>query len=159
MKRLLEKDDFKEIYDIYMHESVVPFLLYDPMDQISFQPIFDELVAAQNFYVDLVEQYIAGFYQVERWPGRAQHVAALWSLALHPEHHGTGLAKTMIQELIDELRENGILRIQLMVEADNQKGIRFYEKLGFEKEGQLRKVYKRSDEDQYIDEFMMSLIF
>ena len=80
------------------------------------------------------------------------------SFALKPEFHGTGLAYTIIKELIDELVIDGVKRIELIVESDNPKGIRFYEKLGFEKEGTLRKFYKRSYEDNYVDDYIMSLI-
>ena len=48
-----------------------------------------------------------------------------------------------------------MLRFELLVEADNPRGIAFYRKLGFEQEGVQRKAYKRDAEPQYVDEVMM----
>jgi RimJ/RimL family protein N-acetyltransferase len=41
------------------------------------------------------------------------------------------------------------------VEADNPRGIAFYRKLGFEREGVQRRAYKRAAESAYVDEVMM----
>lgn len=158
MKRLCSKSDFDQVYKIYMHESVIPFLGYDPMSVEEFRPIFTDMVNAQNFFVYDLDSEIAGFLKVSQHPGRASHVAYIGSLAIKPSHQGSGLARKIISEVIAELKENGFKRIELIVESDNERGIRFYRKLGFEIEGTLRKFYKRSNEDHYIDDYIMGLL-
>ena len=84
------------------------------------------------------------------------------SLAIKTSYQWKGLAKELMQTVIDDLVTDGIKRTQLIVESDNPRAIKFYEGLGFEIEGTLRKFYKRKDEDEdedeYIDDYMMSLI-
>jgi ribosomal protein S18 acetylase RimI-like enzyme len=62
----------------------------------------------------------------------------------------------MVSEAIDCLRGEGILRVELLVEADNPRGVAFYRKLGFQLEGTLHAAYKRSHEKRYVDELLMA---
>lgn len=41
---------------------------------------------------------------------------------------------------------------------DNPIAISFYESLGFQQEGVLRAYIKRADEEDYVDNMMMSLL-
>jgi putative acetyltransferase len=61
----------------------------------------------------------------------------------------------MLREVLAELERGGVLRFELLVEADNARGIAFYQRLGFEREGVQRKAYKRAAERDYVDEIMM----
>jgi len=63
-----------------------------------------------------------------------------------------------MENVIATLKANGVRRIELMVERDNPRAIAFYEKLGFQHEGTLRKAYKRAADDHYTDECMMALL-
>ena len=45
-----------------------------------------------------------------------------------------------------------------IVESDNAPALRFYEKLGFEREGTLRKFYKRAGDAEAIDDHVMALL-
>lgn len=158
-KRFSELSDLNSVYEIYMHPKVVPFLGYDPMPKEQFAPIFEGLVKSRRFYVYESNQEIAAFVKVTRYEGRAVHVACLGTLAVNPALQATGLAIKLISELLEELALEGIKRVELFVESDNPKAIRFYEKLGFEKEGLLKKYYKRAGEDKYIDELIMAKLF
>lgn len=61
----------------------------------------------------------------------------------------------MLQDVLTRLERSGVLRFELQVEADNPRGIAFYRKLGFEREGVQRRAYKRAAEPAYVDEVMM----
>ena len=50
----------------------------------------------------------------------------LGPLAVAPERRGSGFAATMLEEAISQLRAAGVLRFELMVEADNPRGVAFY---------------------------------
>ncbi|MGQ9426417.1 N-acetyltransferase family protein [Gilvimarinus sp. F26214L] len=158
MKRLAEISDQPAVFSIYMHESVVPYLGYDPMDQEAFGPIYRDLIADGTFYVYEVDGEVAGFYRSMRRAGRTRHVAMLGTLAVAPAFQGSGLAKKMVEAEIRDLKASGISRIQLTVESDNARAIRFYERLGFSVEGRLRNYYKRSHESHYVDDLMMALL-
>ena len=61
----------------------------------------------------------------------------------------------MLRDVLAQLERSGVLRFELLVETDNSRGIAFYEKLGFEREGVQRKAYKRAAECHYVDEVTM----
>jgi len=72
-----------------------------------------------------------------------------------PQFHGRGHAAAMLQDVLTRLEHSGVLRFELQVEADNARGIAFYRKLGFEREGVQRRAYKRAAESTYVYEVMM----
>jgi hypothetical protein len=82
MLRLANSDDLDTVYEIYMHEEVIPFLGFDPMAKPEFRKLFDTLVASKNFFVVEKDGIVTGFYRVTRYEGRAQHVASLGTLAI-----------------------------------------------------------------------------
>ena len=158
MRRLATPEDIDIVFAVYMHEKVVPFLGYDPMPLEDFRPVYQGLLDSGCFFIYEREGRVAGFYRATRYPGRVQHVACLGTLAVDPAFHGQGIALAMVSEAIDTLKAAGVKRIELFAESDNAPALRFYEKLGFEREGTLRKFYKRAGEADYIDEYVMALL-
>lgn len=156
MHRLSNSGDFESVYSIYMHEDVVPFLGFDPMPKLEFRSVFASLVSSNSFFVVEVASVVKGFYRVTRHEGRARHGAYLGTLAITPEEKGSGLALRMMSEAIERLQQEGILRVELMLEADNPRALAFYKKLGFVHEGTLRAAYKRSNELHYVDEMLLA---
>lgn len=159
MKRVARKEDMASVFSIYMDESVNPYLGYDPMELDQFAEVYSQLIQSNSFYVYETENSVAGFYKSGRYPGRASHVAYIGTFAVAPKYHGAGMAKKILENEIAQLRADGILRIEIIVESDNDKAIRFYKKMGFEHEGTLRKFYKRSSSPDYIDDYLMALVF
>ena len=159
MRRLATLEDLHAVFTLYMHEKVVPYLGYDPMPLEDFRPIYQEMVGSGRFFVYELDGRVAGFYRATRYPGRVQHVASLGTLAVDPTLHGKGVALAMVSQAIDELKAAGVKRIELCVESDNAPGLRFYEKLGFQREGTLRKFYQRAGAAAPIDDHMMALLF
>jgi putative acetyltransferase len=155
-RRLVVPDDFAAVHAIYTHPEVVPYLGYDPMPLADFEPVFAGLLASGAFYVAPRDGEIRGFYRENRQKGRSRHVVTLETLAIVPSEKGSGFAAEMISEAIYHMRTDGVLRVELMVEADNARGIAFYRKLGFEHEGRLRAAYKRADQPDYVDELLMA---
>ena len=155
-RRLATPADLHAVYGICMHPEVVPSLSLDPAPLDVFTPWFEALVATGSFFVVPREGAVQGFYRVNRHPGRARHAAALETLAIAPAMKGTGFALAMIQEAFDFMRKDGILRVELMVEEDNPRGLAFYRKLKFEQEGRLKKAYKRASDADYVDEILMA---
>ena len=50
---------------------------------------------------------------------------------LMPQVRGLGLGRTLIDQLLSELRERGVRGVHLGVDVANRNGIGFYEHLGF----------------------------
>jgi ribosomal protein S18 acetylase RimI-like enzyme len=156
LRRLAVRDDLTAVHAIYMHPEVVPYLGIDPAPLEVFAGEFAALLATGTFYVVPRDGQVRGFYRVNRQEGRARHVVTLQTLAIDPAEKGTGFAVAMIEEALSLLRADGVLRVELMVEVDNPRGIAFYRKLGFEQEGRLRAAYKRAGEPGYVDELLMA---
>ena len=156
LRRLATLHDLAAVHAIYMHPEVVPYLGIDPAPLADFAPVFAALVQTDAFFVALKDGEVRGFYRVNRHPGRSRHAAALETLAVAPSEKGTGFAQAMISEALEFMRAEGILRVELMVEADNPRAVAFYRKLGFEQEGRLRAAYKRAGEAGYVDELLMA---
>jgi putative acetyltransferase len=156
MHRLATLDDLEAVHALYMHEEVVPYLGHDPMPLLEFRTIMDEWVASKCFHVVEQNGLVRGFYRLTRHAGRARHVAYLGTFAVAPEARGTGLAAAIIDGVLTRLRAEGVRRLELMLEADNPRALRFYEKQGFEFEGRLRAAYRRSHEDHDVDELLMA---
>lgn len=151
MRRLARESDFKQVFAIYMRDEVIPFLGYDPMPEESFRSIYLDLLSSGCFFVYEVSGEVAGFYQTSRQTGRAQHVACLNTLALNPSLQGRGIGREMIKDAIAKLSDSGVKRIELQVEIDNPRAIGFYERLGFEYEGTMRRAYKRASDPHFVD--------
>ncbi|WP_413043287.1 N-acetyltransferase family protein [Pseudomonas sp. YJ42] len=158
MRRLAIPTDFDRVYDIYMHEAVVPFLGFDPMPREDFGKVFEPLFESGCFYVYEAVGQVQGFYKAQRHVGRAAHVAYLGTLAVAPEAQGSGIAGAMMGDALAHLRKAGITRVELTVEADNPRAIAFYERIGFVLEGVQRAAYKRACDDRYVDELMYGLL-
>ena len=156
LRRLAAASDLAAVHAIYMQPDVVPFLGIDPASRSDFESEFETLLATGGFFVVEQDGEVRGFYRATRYKGRARHVATLQTLAVDPLAQGSGLAVAMINEALDCLRDEGVLRVELLVEADNPRGIAFYRKLGFQHEGTMEKAYKRSHESGYVDELLMA---
>lgn len=159
LRRLAAPEDLAAVHRIYMHDEVVPFLGIDPAPLEDFRPVFEGLLATKAFFVAVRDHEVRGFYRVNRQKGRSQHVAILETLAISPSVKGTGFAQSMIGEALECLRQEGIRRVELMVEADNPRAFAFYRKMGFEQEGRLRAAYKRANHPGYVDELLMARLF
>jgi ribosomal protein S18 acetylase RimI-like enzyme len=154
--RRATQEDLPAVYDIYMHPAVIPFLGVDPMDLDSFASVYAKLLDPGRFCVVERSGRILAFCRIDRHSGRMAHVATIGPFAVAPELHGSGLADDVLTAVLDLLADEGVLRTQLFVEADNARGFKFYLRHGFVQEGVLIGAYIRSESDQYVDELLMA---
>jgi putative acetyltransferase len=142
-----------------MHPAVNPFLLYEQMDALSFKPIFEDLLHKNIVYIFQEEEMAIGMFKLIPQTHRAAHIAYLGGLAIHPDFAGKGYGKKMIAAILALGKEMGMQRIELSAATINEKAIALYEKMGFQKEGILRKYTYLKSEDRYLDEVMMSYLY
>lgn len=76
---------------------------------------------------------------------------------LHQDFQNAGLGTIMMQEGLHLARARKLHRVELTVVADNQRGIRSYEKVGFQREGVKRENYMGED-GKYHDEIVMGIL-
>jgi RimJ/RimL family protein N-acetyltransferase len=159
MIRVITAADFDFIYHLYMHPQVNPYLLYEIMDTVSFEPVYKDLLERNIIYIYEAEGTAAGMFKFVRQLHRTAHIAYLGGVAIHPSFAGKGHGIKMMQEIIELGKELGILRIELSTAVTNDKAIHLYEKMGFEKEGVLRKYSWLKSEGSFLDEVIMSYLY
>jgi ribosomal protein S18 acetylase RimI-like enzyme len=168
VRRLAVENDLEEVFAIYMHDEVIPFLGFDALPADQFRPHFQDLLLDGDFFVVEVDGRVAGLYRLSRREGRARHVACLSTFAIAPGLRGGGLARQVLDDAILRLGAAGIRRVELTVESDNARAIAFYTKTGFEREGTLREAYRRATRasaysigrrDRYLIGWRAALIF
>ncbi|MEO6731038.1 MAG: GNAT family protein [Ferruginibacter sp.] len=159
MVRAATQQDFNFIYGLYMHPQVNPFLLYEQMEAGSFHPIYDDLVQSGVKYIYNNGTDDVGMFKLIPLQHRTDHINYLGGLAIHPSFSGKGEGKKMMKEIIDLAGERGVLRIELSVSVENEKAIHLYEKIGFQKEGVLKKYSHLKSDQRFVDEILMAFLF
>jgi ribosomal protein S18 acetylase RimI-like enzyme len=157
--RLIEPRDLEVLHFIYMDHENNPFLSYEPMGLAAFRPIFDDLVLSGRTYLLIDGTSIVGTYELRMQKHRCSHIATLGSFAMHPAFRGRGFGAKVIEEIVDVARSRGLRRLELLVEVDNPRAIRFYERHGFEREGTFRGAFRRASDQHDVDEIAMARLF
>ena len=87
---------------------------------------------------------------------RNRHTATI-GIMVHKDYQEKQVGTALMQAVLD-VADNWLMlvRVELTVFVDNERAIHLYEKLGFEKEGVVRKAAIRNGE--YTDEYLMSRI-
>jgi L-amino acid N-acyltransferase len=62
-----------------------------------------------------------------------------------PVHHGRGIGRALLTELINQARGLGYRTIVATVATDNRSGLQLHEKLGFESVGTIRNAANKFD--------------
>ncbi len=88
-------------------------------------------------------------------PGlRRSHVRSL-AIALAPQGQGRGVGKMLMARVLDWADNwSGVLRIELMVQVDNERAIALYQRLGFVEEGRHKGYALKNG--RYIDSLSMA---
>jgi GNAT superfamily N-acetyltransferase len=58
-------------------------------------------------------------------------VLLLEDVIVHKEYRGGGLGRSLVEQVLVWAREEGMTRISLLADRDNQAALDFYRKLGF----------------------------
>lgn len=140
-KAKITREQREAMFQLYMHEDVIPFMTFEHMSYDDFMPILDHLLDDSDVYVyENSDQTIVGTARVERASGPNAHVVEICSVVVsqHEDHLRKGHGTRMLTSLIDLVERGGedkeyqsVKRIELYVETDNNKAPYFYENLGF----------------------------
>ena len=72
------------------------------------------------------------------------------NVAVHPDYRRRGIAESLIEVLIRELKNRGSHALMLEVRDSNEPAIALYEKLGFAEIGRRKNYYRNAREDALI---------
>jgi ribosomal protein S18 acetylase RimI-like enzyme len=150
--------DFLFIYHLYMHPTINPYLMYEPMDEIAFAPIFNDLLQKGILYTCSLDEEQVGMCKLVPLPYRSAHGVYCGSVAIHPNYMGKGLGKKMMQQIVLHATQNGFKRIELSVAVENTKAIELYKTVGFYTVGLLKNYTFLQLQNRYVDEWMMECL-
>lgn len=159
MIRHITNEDFDFIYSLYFHPQVNPYLLYEMMETNDFKPIYADLLEKNIVYVFENDGKKVGMFKLYAHTYRSSHISYLGGVAIHPDFGGKGFGQKMFKEILELARERGVRRLELSTGTTNEKAMRLYEKMGFQKEGVLRNYTFLKSENRFLDEMMMSYLF
>ena len=95
-----------------------------------------------------------GFYPLKN--PKISHKGIMWGMYVKPEARGTGLAEAMVEAVAD-FAKGKVEQILLSVITDNERAMRFYQKMGFEPYGRERRALK-IDGHYYDEEFRVRFL-
>ena len=76
--------------------------------------------------------------------------ADMMNIAVHPDFRCRGVAKSLVESLVDGLKERNVHCLTLEVRASNDPAISLYQKLGFAQVGRRPNYYRNPKEDALI---------
>lgn len=110
----------------------------DPISRRSFRHLLSRAHAAS--LVDETDDAITGYAIVLFNAGTS--LARLYSIAVHPEHRGTGVGHRLLAAAEDSAREADRAIMRLEVRADNTRTIALYESQGYHRFGSYDDYYE-----------------
>ena len=108
-------------------------------------------------FVALDDARVVGWCDIfPAWAHAVQHCGTL-GMGLLPPYRGHGLGRQLLSSCLAKARSNGITRVELEVRSDNERAIKLYERMGFEREA-VKRQGMRFD-GVYHDSLQMSFVF
>ena len=109
--------------------------------------IRSELTNPLSLWIVAVEDgVVAGYVGSQTVLGESD----MMNLAVHPDHRRLGVGRSLVCELIKQLKEQGSRLLVLEVRASNEPAVRLYEQLGFSRIGRRPNYYSNPKEDALI---------
>ena len=96
--------------------------------------------------VAVLDDEVVGYVGAQIVPDEAD----MMNVAVSSTHRRKGIARGLILELLDQLKEQGVRSLSLEVRASNSAAITLYDGLGFHQVGRRPGYYKMPKEDALI---------
>ena len=103
---------------------------------------YTKLKAVNERYKFTIENYIMGLIEEVK----EAEFAYISNVCVDPNHRDLHIGTFLVQNLIQEYKQKMFKEIVLDVLADNPRAIHLYEKMGFEKEGDIFPGFNGPDE-------------
>jgi ribosomal protein S18 acetylase RimI-like enzyme len=112
----------------------------------------------QAVFGAFIDGQLAGIAGLRREPlEQLRHKATLWGVFIRPERRHEGLARALLSHVLSYAREEGVLQVQLCVNAENARARSLYHSLGFATYG-LEPRAMRVGDRYFAEEHMVVLL-
>jgi putative acetyltransferase len=153
--RPVRPDDVEALYEIRHQPLVIRYTSATPFERIGATRQFIEgLGPNDQLLVGEIDGRVVGMAGIHGRSGKQRHSASI-GMAVHDAFTGRGLGRALLGSLLEIADQYlGLRRVDLEVLADNERALRLYEKVGFEREGVQRQAFFR--DGQLIDLILMA---
>ena len=140
--------------------SETAFMLFEPGEALvtveQQEQIFEHAARTDSGVTFVCEEAgeLIGFVSGRRGAVRRQAHCFYIVMGILQAWVGRGLGRSLLEELEAWAQSKGLHRLELIVNYDNDRAIRLYQKFGFEREGVKRDALKIDGE--YVDALYMS---
>lgn len=136
--RKMERADVNQVYQIEKELFSMPW---------SKEDFLFALEKEKNLYlVALIENKVVGYCGLWGILDEGQ----ITNVAIKEEKQGQGIATLLLQQLLEQGYQNGLLEYTLEVRESNLNAIHVYKKLGFREEGVRKNFYQNPAENAII---------
>ncbi len=88
---------------------------------------------------------------------KTKHIARIFAVYVKPDYRGQGIAKKLLDDALEQIRENkDVVKVQLMVNPKQKAAVTLYKSKGFTVVGELKRELKIGEE--FYDEFVMEKV-
>lgn len=159
--RKMQSNDAKAFIELLQQtDAETNFMIQEPGERKT-NPFQVSMAIASGVHNIFLAEYegeivghLAAFYLYGRG-NRIKHVVHI-GISVLKAHWGKGLGTRLFEAAEKWALNNEIVRLELSVMKHNERGLRLYQKMGFETEG--TKKASVCVDGEYIDEYLMSKI-
>lgn len=144
--RLATLDDAEVIRQIYNHEvttstatfDLVPRSLHEQRTWLAARSGAHAVVVAE------LEGAVAGFASLSKWRDRPAYATTVEdSVYVHPDHHGIGLGRALLNKLVETATQHGFHACMARIVGGHEASIALHRACGFEVVGVEREVGRK----------------
>jgi diamine N-acetyltransferase len=138
--RPLERDDLRFVHKLDNNESVMRYWFEEAYEAyVELCDLYDKHIHDQSERRFIIEKEGENLGLVELVEINHIHRRAEFQLIIDPVHQGHGYAAIATQLAMNyAFSVLNLYKLYLMVDSENQKAIHIYQKIGFQKEGELK---------------------
>ncbi len=129
-----------EIYNYYIENTTITF----EEEKLKRQAFTERIAGIRKGYPFLVaetEGKVAGYAYLDKYHERsAYRYTADLSIYLDKEVSGHGIGEMLLEEIEKRAAQAGIRNIISLITQENERSVRFHEKHGYVKKGELEQV-------------------
>ncbi|MGE7843426.1 N-acetyltransferase family protein [Lysinibacillus sp. NPDC093712] len=152
----------EKVVSVMTNAEASGFMLFSPQEREVNAEKFAKFIDATHsneksgIFVACVDETIVGYLIVQNEkPQRIAHRANI-VIGVHSKSRGQGVGNALFTHVMAWAQQVGLHRLDLTVIASNEVAVHLYKKMGFEIEGIKR--HSLCIDDQYVDEYYMSLL-
>ncbi|SFW28115.1 GNAT family N-acetyltransferase [Chitinophaga sancti] len=135
----------KDIWNYYILNTTYNYD-YEPKS-LEFLEEWFHKKATLNLPVFVVEEEgrLVGYGAYSQFRERNAYAhSAEHGLYFHPDFHGKGLGRELLNTLLADGKERGFHTFIAVIDSSNEGSVIFHEKMGFEKIGQIKEVGRKN---------------